>query len=69
MILKCNDTKQFNITMNLNINWDLEYMEITASVWNKVAHTMVTKQFAANELDKVNQFFKTQKRFYGLKRA
>ena len=67
MILKCNDTKQFNITMNLNINWDLESMGITVTVWNKTAHTRVTKQFAANELDKANAFFKEQEYFLGMK--
>ena len=69
MTLKCNDTEHINITMNLNINWGLEYMEITVTVWNKTARTRLTKQFAANELDKANAFFKLQERFYGLKGA
>lgn len=69
MTLKCNDTEQFNISMNLNINWDLDSMGITVTVWNKDAHTRITKQFAANELGKANAFFKEQEYFLGMKGA
>lgn len=39
MILKVRDEQDFNISMNLNINYELEYIELTVNVWNKKAHT------------------------------
>lgn len=45
MILKVRDEQDFNISMNLNINYELEYIELTVNVWNKKAHTQQTKTF------------------------
>ena len=35
MTLKANDTCDFNIALNLNVNYDLEYIELTVTIWNK----------------------------------
>ena len=48
MILKVRDEQDFNISMNLNINYELEYIELTVNVWNKKAHTQQTKTFTAS---------------------
>lgn len=32
MILKVRDEQDFNISMNLNINYELEYIELTVNV-------------------------------------
>ena len=38
MILKVRDEQDFNISMNLNINYELEYIELTVNVW-PIRHT------------------------------
>jgi len=47
MTLRVNNTAAFNLEMNLNINYDLEYIEITVSFWNKAKNTIQTKTFPA----------------------
>ena len=49
MTLKVNDTPEFNLSLNLNVNYDLEYIELTVNFWNKQKHTTQTKQFPASE--------------------
>ena len=48
MILKVRDENGFNISLNLNINYELEYIELTVNVRNKKAHTKQTKTFSAS---------------------
>lgn len=47
MILKVVDNDQFNLAMNLIVNWDLEYIEITVTLWNKAKHVTKMKTFSA----------------------
>lgn len=64
MILKVNDTEDFNISMNLNIDFDLKYMEVTVTVWNKKNHTQQTKTFPAQEFSAALDYFDLQERFF-----
>ena len=64
MILKVNDTSDFNISMRLNINYDLEYIELTVNTWNKKKHTTQTKQFPASEFSKALAYFKQQEKMF-----
>lgn len=47
MILKVRDEGGFNLSMRLNINYDLEYIEVTVCAQNKKAHTAITRTFNA----------------------
>lgn len=49
MILKVNDTPEFNLSLNMNVNYDLEYIELTVNLCNKKKHTALTKQFQASD--------------------
>lgn len=65
MTLKTNDTNIFNLSMNLNINYDLEYIEITVSFWNKEKHTIDTKTFQASQFsDALKHYNRLEKLFF-----
>lgn len=64
MVLKANDTRDFNMSMNLNINYDLEYIELTVNTWNKVNHTTQTKQFAASEFSQALAYYSQQDKMF-----
>lgn len=64
MILKVNDTSDFNISLNLNINYDLEYIELTVCTRYKKKHTAQTKRFTANEFSQALAYFKQQEKMF-----
>ena len=63
MILKVRDEQDFNISMNLNINYELEYIELTVNVWNKKAHTQQTKTFTASRFSEALAYYRQQETF------
>ena len=63
MILKVRDENGFNISMNLNINYELEYIELTVNVWNKKAHTKQTKTFSASRFSEALAYYRQQETF------
>lgn len=63
MILKVRDEQDFNISMNLNINYELEYIELTVSVWNKKAHTRQMKTFSASCFSESLAYYRQQEAF------
>ncbi len=63
MTLKVRDEQEFNLSMNLNINYDLEYIEVTVTSWNKKAHTVVTKQFGAADFPAALAYYRNQEAF------
>lgn len=63
MILKVRDEQDFNISMKLNINYELEYIELTVNVWNKKAHTRQTKTFTANHFAEAIAYYRQQEAF------
>lgn len=63
MQLKVCDIDTFNVSMCLNVNYDLEYIDVTVSSWNKVAHTRETKQFKAAEFSDALKYFDRQTKF------
>lgn len=63
MILKVRDEGDFNLTMRLNINYDMEYIEVTVYVWNKKAHTTITKTFKADHFSEALRYFEQQEAF------
>ena len=64
MVLKVNDTEDFNLAMNLRINWDLKYIEVTVSLWNKKKNTMRTKTFPAAEFDQAIAYFDQEEKMF-----
>ena len=65
MTLKVNDTPAFNLAMNLHINYDLEYIEVTVTFRNKEKHTRQTKQFpAAAFSDAIAHYEQLEKMFF-----
>ena len=63
MILKARDEGDFNLSMRLNINYDMEYIEITVHVWNKKAHTTIAKTFKADRFSEALRYFEQQEAF------
>ena len=53
MILKVLDEGDFNLSMRLNINYDM----------NKRAHTAITKTYTANDFHEALRYFEQQERF------
>lgn len=45
MIIKANSTPHFNLTLTIDVNLKLEYINILVSLHNKNKNTMQTKQF------------------------
>lgn len=64
MVLKVNDTADFNLSMNLNINWELEYIEVTVSLENKKKNTRRTKTFPAAEFERAIAHFEEEERMF-----
>lgn len=70
MILKVRDEGDFNLSMRLNINYDMKYIEVTVYVQNKRAHTAITKNFDANKFSEALRYFEQQEAFlFGKKEA
>lgn len=70
MILKVRDENGFNISMRLNINYDLEYIELSVNIWNKKAHTKQTKTFTASHFSEALAYYRRQEAFlFGNKEA
>lgn len=63
MILKVNDADDFNISMKLEINYDIPYMEILVIVRNKKAHTTKMRQFHCDQLKEALQYFEQTEAF------
>lgn len=64
MTLKANNTDLFNLSMNLNINYDLEYIEITVSFWDKEKHTITTKTFPASDFSAALKRYNEIEKFF-----
>lgn len=64
MILQVNNTSMFNLSMRLNINYELRYIEVTVSLWNKAKHTTQTKTFPAAEFDKAIDYYNQQEKMF-----
>lgn len=64
MILKENNNCDFKLRLNLNINYDLEYMDLTVTILNKKKHTMQLKQFAANEFSQALAYYNQQNKMF-----
>ena len=60
MILKVNDNGDFNLSMSLHINYDLEYVEFDVTLHNKRKHTAQLKRFSASEFSEVLHYYKQQ---------
>lgn len=52
MILKLNGNDFYSLIMRLNINYKLEYIEVTVSFTDKINGKQTTKQFSASEFSK-----------------
>ena len=65
MMLKVNDTCDFSIALNLNVNYDLEKIELTVTAWNKRKHTTQTKTFPAAEFSQALAYYNQQEKLLG----
>ena len=63
MILKVRDEGDFNLSMRLNINYDMEYIEVTVYVQNKRAHTAITKTYKADDFREALRYFEQKEAF------
>lgn len=63
MILKVNDTEDFNLAMKLNVNYDLRVIEVTVTAWNKKQNTMQTKCFPAKDFSEALSYYELQEHF------
>ena len=64
MLLKTNESCDFNLSMNLQINYDLEYIEITVTLRNKRKHTALMKQFPAKDFSQALSYYKQQEEIF-----
>ena len=64
MTLRVNDTPDFNVSLNLNINYDLEYIELTVNTWNKKKHAKQTKQVPASDFSQALAYYKQQQTMF-----
>lgn len=58
MRLKVNDTPEFNISMDININYDAEDISLTVSCWDKKNHLTQDTHFPASEFSQALAFYK-----------
>lgn len=63
MILKVNDTKNFNVSLKLTIDCDLEYLGLIVCSQDKKMHTTLTKQFPAEDFPQALAYYKQQEDF------
>lgn len=63
MILKVNDTEDFNITMNLDICYEAGRIEITVNVRNKKANTVRTRVFPSVDFDEAINYYERESKF------
>ena len=64
MILKVNDTDDFNLSMNLGIDWDHKSIDVTVSVWDKKRKTVTASTFPAEEFPKAIECFNYAEKQY-----
>lgn len=63
MILAVRDERDLNLSMNLDINYELERIEVVVAAWDKAAHTVDTKRFEASEFAAARAYFRQQESF------
>lgn len=64
MTLKTHDSPFFNLSMVLNINYDLKYIEITVNLKDKKKHTTHTHAFPAADFSAALQTYDILKKYY-----
>lgn len=60
MLLGVSDTKDFNISMKLDIDFDLEYMGIVVRTWDKNEGTTQTKCFPPQDFSEALDYYRQQ---------
>lgn len=51
MRLKVNNTNEFNLTLDLNVDYENERITVVVHFWNKMQHQTTTWEYAASEFD------------------
>lgn len=64
MVLRVNDTDDFNLVMNLIIDWEQKTIEVTVDSWDKKKKTGVAQTFPAEEFYKAIECFNQAERQY-----
>lgn len=52
MRLKVNDTEDYNLTLDLNVNYEHECISVSVTLWDKKKHTINSQAFAGDEFHK-----------------
>ena len=58
MRLKVNDTEEFNLTLDLNVDYDQEVITVMVRLWDKKKHEIIDKEFDADEFGKALAFYR-----------
>lgn len=64
MVLKLNSTDQFVLSMNLHINYELKYIEVTVTLRNITKSSIQTKTFSAADFDKALAYYDQQEKLF-----
>ena len=64
MILKVNDNENFNLSLKLNVNYDMGYVEFYVILYNKINNRKQMKVFDANEFDKALKHYEQQEKMF-----
>lgn len=64
MILKVNDNANFNLSLKLNINYDMGYVEFCVILCNKINNRKQMKVFDANEFHHALNHYEQQEKMF-----
>lgn len=64
MTLKANNTELFNLSMGLEILYDLKQINIYVKLWNKTTNKVKTKFFPAADFDAALKYYNEQEKFF-----
>lgn len=64
MTLKVNNTEFFNLSMDLEIIYDLEQINICVKLWNKTTHKVKTKFFPASDFSAALKYYDETEKFF-----
>lgn len=64
MTLKANDTELFNLSMTLEILYEIEEINICVKLWNKTTHKIMTKFFKAGDFSAALKYYDSQEKFF-----
>ncbi len=64
MTMRTNDNDFFNLTMSIEILYELEQINICVKLWNKTTHKIEKKFFPAADFSSALKYYKRCERFF-----